>query len=238
MRTLSFALERDDLCERLGGGIPAGVLVVLEGDHGAGKSIVVQRLAYGLLQHEHSLALVSTELTTSGFLEQLQSLEYEVEEPLLSERLVFIPSYPVIGMRSPQGDLLHRIVAAKRLYTKDVIVFDTFSKILADHVRSRPDRTQAMEEIEAALYLFKRLTGLGKTIVLTFESGQVGEDIAVLFKEAADMFLGLKYEVIGNSSHRRIVVQRLSRASARFGDIIGFRVEPGVGIVVEIRSVV
>lgn len=238
MALLKFDLDRDDLCDRLGGGLPEGSLLVMDGVYGAGKSILVQRLAYGLIENQKSVAYVSTELTTAGFLAQMESLDYDIEEPLMSERLVFIPLHPLLGARAPRGELLERIVRAKRLYSKDIIVFDTFSKFLADHLRARGGDFAATEQIEAVLHLFKRLTSLGKTIILTLEEGQVPDSVSSSFKEVADLYLNIKFELQGASATRRIVVQRMTRAQGRFGEVIGFRVEPGVGIVIEIKSVV
>lgn len=238
MDVLNFALERDDLCERFGGGLPSGCLVVIEGEHGAGKSILTQRVTYGLVHNGHTVTLVSSELTTSGFLAQMKSLHYAIEQPMLDEKLVFIPVYPLMGQRAARNEYLGRILEAKRMYTKEVVIFDNFSKFLQDHMRHAQDPEAGLEQVESALYLFKRLSSMGKTIVLTFEHGQTSEEIVNLYKEAADLSLTLKFELNGNTPVRRIVVNRLSRASGRFGEVIGFRVEPGVGIVVEIRSVV
>lgn len=238
MKLLDFGLERDELSDRFGGGLPRGSLVVMEGKYGAGKSILSERLAYGLVERGASASLVSTELTTAGFLDQMESLDYAVELPLLEERLVFIPVHPLLGARAPKQDLLRRVLRARRMYEKDVIVFDCFSKFLADHERSGGREQPALDQVEAVLYLFKRLNSMGKTIVLTFETGQVGDEYAAIFKESADLFMSLEFELVGNTAARRIVVNRLSRAQGRFGDIIGFRVEPGIGIVIEIKSVV
>lgn len=235
---LKFDLDRDDLCERLGGGIPPGSLVVLEGPFGAGKSILSQRIMHGLVSNGTSVAYVSTELTTAGFLAQMESLDYDVEEALLDERLVFVPVHPMLGARAPRRELLERIARARLLYTKDIIVFDTFSKFLADHLRASGEGFHSTEQVEAVLHLFKRLTGMGRTLVLTFEEGQVPEAIVATFKEAADAFFSIQFELMGGSANRRIVVRRMSRAAGRFGEVIGFRVEPGVGIVIEIKSVV
>lgn len=238
MELLSFKIDRDELAERFGGGLPRGSLVVIEGEYGAGKSILTQRLTYGLIMNDVSVTLLSTELTTAGFLDQIMSLQYDLEEALVNERLVFLSVHPIFGQTAPRGEALQRIVEARKMYEKDVVIFDCFSKFLADHAASHAEGRGPMEGIEGALRFFKRLTSLGKTIILTFESGQVSPQIASIFKESADVFLSLRFELVGNSASRRIIVHRLSRAKSRFGDIIGYRVEPGVGLVIEIKSVV
>ena len=236
--TLGFVLERDDLCERLGGGIPRGSLVVLEGPFGAGKSILTQRILYGLLEAGAGVTYVSTELTTAGFLAQMASLDYDVGPAMMEERLVFLPVHPMVGARAPPHELLERIAKARLMYTKDVIAFDTFSKFLADHLRAAGTGHGAREQVEAVLHLFKRLTALGKTVLLTFEEDHVPDEVISSFKEAADVMWQLQFELIGATASRRIVVKRMSRAPGRFAEVIGFRVEPGLGIVIEIKSVV
>ncbi len=235
---LSFELERDDLCDRLGGGIPRGSLIVIQGTHGSGKSLFVQRMVAGLAENGHSTCFVTTELTTSGFFKQMESLEFNIQEPILDERLVLVSAHPMIGGRAPREQLLTRIAKARLMYSKDVVVFDAFSKFLADHVRAAGSGARARQQIDSVLHLFKRLTSTGRTVVLTMEDGQVSPDLNDTFVEAADVFLQMDCELIGSSTTRRLIVRRMMRAADRFTEVINFRVEPKIGMVVEIRSVV
>src|SRR6056297_2147555 len=75
--------DHDRLNKELGGGIPGGSIVLIEGDYGAGKSAMSQRFTYGLCEEGHSVTLVSTELTVRGFIDQMHSLSYDMEEHLL-----------------------------------------------------------------------------------------------------------------------------------------------------------
>lgn len=234
-----FDLPQDDLCARLGGGLPRGAIVVIEGPPGAGKSVLAQRVTHGLLRHGATVAYVSTELTTKGMLAQMASMGYhDAWSAIPGERLVFIPTHPTIGARAPHGDRLPRLLKARRLYQLDVILFDAFSKLLADHVAHTQDRRAAMDTVEAVLHLFKRLSGIGKTIVLTFDPEQVDRAAAEPFIGAADVYFRLEKERYGATTSRRIVVERMSRAANRYNESVGYRVEPGVGIVIEIRAVV
>lgn len=235
---LAFDLDRDDLCSRLGGGLPRGSLIIVQGTHGAGKSLLVQRMVAGLIANDHSACFVTTELTTRGFLQQMQSLDFPVERAIFDERLVVVPAHPMIGGRAPREELLTRIAKARLMYTKDVVVFDAFSKFLADHVRAAGVGFRSGQQIDGVLHLFKRLTSTGRTVILTMEDGQVSDDLVDTFVEAADVYLQVDCELIGSTATRRLVVRRMMRAADRFNEVINFRVEPKIGIVVEIRSVV
>jgi flagellar protein FlaH len=234
-----FDLKQDDLAARLGGGLPTGALVVLEGPVGAGKSVICQRLTQGLMRNGARVAYVSTELTTRAMLAQMDSLGYgEAWQAIPDERFVFIPTHPVLGERAPRGERLGRLLKARRLYEPDVIVFDTFSKLVGDHMADQTDTRQAMDTVEAVLHLFKRLTGLGKTLVLTLDPAEADKHALEPFTVAAEVFLRLEKERVGVATNRRIVVERMNRAARRYNETIGFRVEPRVGIVIEIKAVV
>lgn len=234
---LAFDLKADDLCQRLGGGLPRGALVVMEGVVGAGKSVLCQRFTQGLLKAGTRVAYVSTELTTRGLLGQMESLAYDqVWTSIPTEKFVFIPIHPTIGERSARADRLGRLLKARRLYELDVIIFDTFTKLLGDHLLEHPE--QALDMVESVLHLFKRLTGQGKTIVLTLDPDQAPRHVYEPFLGAADVYFKIDKERQGGTTSRRIVVERMSRAVRRYNENIGFRVEPRVGIIIEIRAVV
>ncbi len=237
--SFEFKIEDDDLCERLGGGLPEGSLVIVMGPNGTGKSVLAQRLLHGLLQNDHEVTYVSTELTTKGFFAQMDSLGYgTVHEAVPEERVVFLPTHPAIGARAPREERLARLVRARRMYEKDVIIIDAFSKFLRDHMRDCPEDPRVMDQIEAVLHLFKRLTGTGRTVVLTLDPKEAEARAMEPFVESADVLLHLEKRIVGNAGVRRIIVERMSRAENRYNEVIGYRVEPGVGIVIEIKAVV
>ena len=234
-----FTLERDELSDRLGGGLPRGALAVVEGEFGTGKSILTQRVVYGLLKNSCRVTYVSTELTTLHFIEQMHTLDYPVEEFIFNRSLLFLPVYPVLGFRGKKNDLMDRLLNAKKMYESDIIVIDAFSSIVKDWWRASSDLSddQKIERIEDALYLFKLLNAKGKSVILTFQPGDVPDGISGVLKGAADAYLTTKLDSIGGVVSRSIFVRRFGRAEKAVADIIPFRVEPKTGFIVEIKSV-
>ncbi len=237
--TYRFTLERDELSDRLGGGLPKGALAVVEGEFGTGKSILVQRIVYGLLKNGARVSYVSTELTTLHFIEQMHTLDYSVEEYIFNRNLLFLPVYPVLGFRGKKTDLMDRLLNAKRMYESDVIVIDAFSSIVKDWWRSASDLSAEEKTgiIEDALYHFKLLNAKGKSVILTFQPGDVPDDISAVLKGAADAYLSTRLDSVGGVVSRSIFVRRFGRAEKAVADIIPFRVEPKTGFIVEIKSV-
>lgn len=238
--TFRIDLERDELADRLGGGLPSGALVVVEGEYGTGKSIILERLLYGLLKNGARTTVVSTELTTLHFIEQMHSLDYPIEEYIFNRSLLFLPVYPVLGFRGNKVDLMDRLLNAKKMYESDVIAIDAFSSLVKDWMRALPagtDERTKTERIEDALYMFKLLNNQGKTVILTLQPGDIPEDIAGVLKAVADVYLTLKLDSVGGIVSRSVFVRRFERASKNVADIIPFRVEPKTGLIVEIKSV-
>ncbi|MEF8772666.1 ATPase domain-containing protein [Halodesulfurarchaeum sp.] len=240
--------ERDRLNNELGGGVPRGSIVLMEGEYGAGKSALSQRLAFGMGQEDISVTLLSTELTVSGFIDQMHSLGYGIEEQLLDERLLFLHADVDTGGNALRGGnkdnadrrkLLKRLMEADEMWEADVIVIDTFDAILRNDpnfealVRQNDERQAALEIIS----FFRDIVTQGKVIILTVDPSTVDEEAIGPFRSIADVFLELQMVEVGNDVRRSVQVRRFAGMGEQVGDSIGYSVRSGTGIVIESRSV-
>jgi flagellar protein FlaH len=221
----SIYLERDELAEKLGGGIPKGSIVFIEGEEGSGRSVLCQRLGFGVLKNGHSLTYISTEMTVKDFIDQMYSLDYLITNHLSTGKLMFIPVYPIIGNPRPKGDFLHKLTTSHQLYRNDVIVIDSFSSLV-----DADDSTDLL----AFMSFLKKMANQNKTIILTAEKGKRGLDPLRL---ASDLYIDLNMKVGGDGIKRMIQVKRYIRARDRVDEMVGFRIEPGIGLVIEITEV-
>ena len=226
---LSIAIERDDLNENLGGGIPRGAIVLIEGPPGAGKSILAQRMAYGILQNGHSLSYVSTELTTLDFIGQMASLDYDVGPYLLKLDLLFVSVYPLIGYMRPREEHLAALMEARNLFNGDVIIIDALSTLVA-HSMDRRNTTDLIS-------FMKKITARGKTIVITVEDGELDQSSVNILRASSDVFFQVNLSASEDMITRTVLVKRFLKAVERVNDIIAFRVEAGLGLVIELGGV-
>ncbi|USZ68124.1 AAA family ATPase [Halorussus salilacus] len=247
----SLGLEdHDRLNHELGGGIPRGSIVLIEGDYGAGKSAMSQRFSYGLCETDHTVTLLSTELTIGGFIDQMHSLTYNVEDHLLDERLLFLHAdvdtgsgrrltRPAEDEEGNRKELLNRLMNAEAMWNADVVVIDTFDAILRNDpmfealIRQNEERQAALEIIS----FFRDLVSQGKVIVLTVDPSTVDEEAIGPFRAIADVFMELQMVEVGNDVRRNISVKRFAGMGEQVGDTIGFSVRADAGIVIESRSV-
>ena len=64
-----YDLETDSLADSMGLRLPNRSLYVLQGAVGGGKSLISQRLVYGLVENGVKVLVITTELTTRGWIE-------------------------------------------------------------------------------------------------------------------------------------------------------------------------
>lgn len=239
--------ERDRLNKELGGGIPPGSIVLVEGDYGAGKSAISQRFTYGLCEEGHEVTYLSTELTVGSFLEQMHSLDYDMVNHILEENVLFLhadigESKNTFAGGDEDGErkeLLRRLMEAEIMWQSDVIIIDTFDAILRNDpkfealVRENEERQAALEIIS----FFRDIISEGKVVMLTVDPTTLEEEALGPFRSIADVFLELQMVEVGNDVRRQISVLRFAGMGEQVGDTIGYSVRSGTGIVIESRSV-
>jgi flagellar protein FlaH len=75
---------------------------------------------------------------------------------------------------------------------------------------------------------------LGKTVIMTVEPNTSGVDTLRL---ATDMYLSLTMKATGQGINRIINVKRFLRANKTVTEVIRFRIEPRIGMIIEITEV-
>jgi archaeal flagellar protein FlaH len=236
MAGIAFRIERDELHERLGGELPRGAMGLAEGEPGSGRSVLFQRLLYGALENKHRCTWLSTEHGTLGFLRQMRSLGYDVAPAVARGQLLLLSAYPVLGGRAPASEALPRLVGAQRLWDADLVVLDDIGSLVVASVEARGDGpTRAL--LDAMVQRIRSANLKGTTVLMTSDLQGGAAPLLAPLRSMAEVLLELRVELVGASLARRMLVKRLAGVPERTGDTMGFRVEPGLGLLVEIRSV-
>jgi len=228
-KTISINLERDELNRNIGGGIPTNSLILIEGKDGAGKSIVSQRIGYGLLEHGHSCTYISSELNTAGFIEQMSSLDYDVKFYMLDNQLLFIPMFPFLGNTTLEANFLDRLFKEQKIFKNEVIIFDTLSFLM---IKDNISHEKSFEVIKT----LKRINSLNKTIIFCVDPDHLNEKFLTLLRSVADVYFNVEIKTFAGSVVRVINIQRFKRPGDNIINTIPFKVEPGKGLAIEIAS--
>ncbi len=229
MRFFSVQLARDEFHKRIGGGFPGGSIVLMEGSHGTGKSVVCQRIVYGFLQNNLRATYISTQLTTYEFIAQMSSMGYGINRELISGALIYIPVYPLISKNIRRQNFIDRLIRARPLYEKDAIVIDSLSTMIANDA--------SRDSVEDLMAFFKRIAGGEKVIIMTVNPGELPESVVEEIKLASTVIMRLEIKPFGGDIKNVINVVKYNFAQAGFQKVTVFRVEPKIGMVVEITSI-
>lgn len=229
MRFFSVQLARDEFHKRIGGGFPAGSIVLIEGAHGTGKSVLCQRIAYGLLQNNLRVTYISTQMSTYEFINQMTSMDYRISRELISGNLLYIPVYPLISKNIKRENFIEKLIQSKPFYEKDVVIIDSLSTIILNDA--------SRENVEDLMAFFKRIAGVDKVIIFTINPGEIPEDVLKEIKLASTAILKLELKLFGGDIKNVINVVRYNFAQVNFQKVTVFRVEPKIGMVVEITSI-
>lgn len=228
-KILRMALERDELSEKFGGGIPESSLMLIEGNDGGGKSILAQRLTYGFLKNDITITYISSELHTMGFVEQMSSIGYDVSEAILHERLVFIPMFPYLGNVRLRNNFIDRLIKTKRIFESDVIIVDTLSYlIIQDNV--------SIEKGFDIVNFFKKMLSLGKTIIVCVDPSHLNKEFLNMVRAISDIYITVEAKDVLGNLLRVASIRRFRRAEKEVIIQFPFKVDPKVGLSIELAA--
>jgi len=226
-RGFDFELETDSLADSLGRYLPHRSLYVVSGKIGSGKSLISQRLAYGLVEHGARLTLVTTELTTRGWLEQVDSLGYSLSDAADSGQFTLLSRFGVISDEVENRVGIETVLESDALVNADISIIDCASTILQDY-EGTPDEL---------LKFLRSYCSKGHSLMLLIDPEEIPDDISRALISSSEVALEMRMSEIGGGLTRTLAVTRFLRAVGPVQSRIGWRVEPGMGFIVDITAV-
>jgi flagellar protein FlaH len=207
---------------RMGGGIPAGSLTLIDGQLGAGKSVLAQHLIWGGLKAGYRVVLYSNENTNDSLLGQMASLGMDVANYSAQGKLrVYeIPVSNADGLESANLAMLHRHMS--QLRDCDVIVVDSLTGFIAN---------PSDQDVFSFFTHCKQYYAQGKTVIATVHANAFSDSVLSAIVSICDVYLRLRIEVMADKLLKRLDVAKIRGANKVTGRIVTFDVEPGLGIV-------
>jgi archaellum biogenesis ATPase FlaH len=120
-------------------------------------------------------------------------------------------------------------MGAKKLFESDVCIIDTFSALVKDQLTPYT----ALD----AMAFFKKVVAGNKSVVLTFEGGDLSKDVESAIFSAVDILIEIERSIGEGEIQRVMTITRYTNAQDYVGSVIGFRVEAKRGIIVDITTV-
>tara|TARA_B100000927_G_scaffold167981_1_gene135403 strand:- start:997 stop:1728 length:732 start_codon:yes stop_codon:yes gene_type:complete len=223
-----FDVETDSLADTMGLRLPNRSLYVVQGVVGAGKSLIAQRLVHGMLDNGVKILVITTELTTRGWIEQMESIGYGVTDALREGRLMIFSRFGTIAeSRMEVG--LNEVLDSEAVGEADVIILDSASALMPSEPTDQ-ERFELMQRL-------RKITADGRSVMLCVDPEEMNHKLLHNMRASAEVVLDLSTALIGGDLKRSIIVTRFLRAAGPVQTSVGWRVEPSMGFIVDITAV-
>ena len=223
-----FTLEQDSLSNAMGARLPNRSLWMIQGEVGSGKSLISQRLSYGLLENGSKVLVVTTELTTRGWIEQMESIGYPVTDFIASGKLMVFSRFGVIA-EAKQGVDLFDVLESGAIEKSDVVVVDSASALM-------PEGLEPSQHL-ATLQKLRKVCSESRSLLLTIDPSEMDGKLLHKLRSTCEVLLDMNAGFVGGEIKRTIVVTRFLRAAGPVQASVGWRVEPYMGFIVDITAV-
>ena len=210
-----------ELDSRLGGGIPAGSLVLIEGSSGAGKSVLSQQILKGSLMGGYRATLFTTENTVKSLVSQMESIDLDIFDFLLLGKLRVFP-IELSHLGEQASTTLLQAMKREQQRERDLIIVDSLTSALS-HTE---DKSPILSFFEAS----KRLCASGISVIITLHAQAIASDFMNPLRSVCDAHLVLHTEQDGQRLVKTLEVAKIRGAASVTGSIVGFDVEPGWGM--------
>jgi flagellar protein FlaH len=221
-------VETDSLADTMGLRLPNRSLFVVQGIVGAGKSLIAQRLVHGMLENGTKILVITTELTTRGWIEQMESIGYGVTEHIRDGQLMVFSRFGSIAESRPDVGL-EQVLNSDAISQADVVILDSASALMPDDLDDK-QRFEMMQKL-------RKISSEGRSIMLCVDPDEMDHKLLHSMRASSEVVLDLSTTLIGGDLKRNIVVTRFLRAAGPVQTSVGWRVEPSMGFIVDITAV-
>ena len=210
----------------MGTAIPNRALMLVCGGIGSGKSIIAQRMSFGMTANDIRVAMFTTELTTRGWLEQVASIGYYMDKRIDDGQFHLISSFGVIAEASDEPVSLLDLLETSPAKEAEVVIIDRASELMPEGVGGKE-----------LLIRLRRFTSEGRTLMLMIDPDEIDPGIMRDMKNSAEVVLDMLTAVVGGQLVRTVSVTRFLRAAGPVTERIGWKVMPEMGFIVDITAV-
>ena len=217
----SISTGNNELDKKMGGGIPTGSLTLIEGQSDAGKSVLVQQLAWGALQDGFRVLFYTTENTVRSLLAQMTDLGLDIEDYFLLGR---ISIYAV-----PQAFNEEQSVSIFQMLRQHIAQREEVDLVIVDSLTSFVSHVDDKETL-TFFTLCKDFCDRNKTVMFTMHSYAFSEQMFIRLRSICDAHMRLRVEEVGDQLVKALEVAKIRGAEKSTGNVISFEVEPGLGM--------
>lgn len=210
-----------EIDKKLGGGIPIGSLILIEGESDAGKSVLCQQMIWGSLKNDIKVILYTTESTVKSLVPQMSSLGLDILDQLL---LGWLKVYQI-----KPSELKGTPMDTFKTILDGIAEHEDFGLAIVDSLTPLVSEAKGGEAL-AYFEQCKTLCDKGKTIINVTHTYAFDQDFLIRIRSVCDAHFKLTIEKIGDKLVKSLEVAKIRGASQSTGNILSFDVEPEIGM--------
>uniref|UniRef100_UPI0025C1C61F hypothetical protein n=1 Tax=Ferroglobus sp. TaxID=2614230 RepID=UPI0025C1C61F len=152
-----------------------------------------------------------------------------VEKHIISGRLKFFPVYPLISEVKKRERYIERLISGRHIFESNVIIIDSLSALVKFDINPN-------SAIDLVSFI-KRIAATGKAVIATVVPGEIDEASFLELESAATFLAECSLRKFGADIKNTMTIKKYNLAQMQYQKQIAFRVEPKIGLVVEIAAV-
>lgn len=193
----------EEVDRQFGGGVPFPTLMLIEGDHGTGKSALSAQFMKGLLDSGKKILCV-TENTVKEYIENMKAITFNFSTAFLRNRLTIMPLHMYgVHWNKEQSAYLLPVVGkyiGNSFKEHNVVVIDSLSLLTVFS-----DASRILEFFTQCKYLVAR--GMG--VIITIHPEDIPPDLRMRVKGGVDVYLKLGVTNIGGKDVKTLKIVKL-----------------------------
>ena len=225
MVVTTVSTGNEEVDRQFGGGLPMPSLILVEGDHGTGKSAVAAQFMKGMLDAGKKVLFITTESSIREYIEKMKLITYDFRKSFIQNKLSILPVnvdgvtwseklsaqlLPVIGR--------YMSVNAKKY---DAAVVDSLSALT---MHASPSAT-----LDFFTKCKSFVTG-GMGVIMTMHPKAVPEHVALRIRSTCDGYMRITPTTIAGRSVKVMEVVKLIGAASQVSSQFSFDVDQSFGI--------
>ena len=158
----------------------------------------------------------------------MESIGYGVTHALTKGNLMIFSRFGTVAEPIPNVGL-DEVLDSDAINEADIVIIDSASSLMPDGMddQAKFDMIQRLRKIAST----------GRSLMLMVDRNEMDAKLLHSLRASAEVVLDLSTNLIGGDLKRTLLVTRYLRAAGPVQSSIGWRVEPGMGFIVDITAV-
>ena len=210
MTVTTVSTSNEEVDRQLGGGLPLPALILIEGDHGTGKSSVSAQFMRGILDSGRKVLFITTESSIKEYIEKMKMITYDFRKSFIQNKLSILPVNVdgVTWSEALSAQLLPVIGTYMSINVKkyDVAVIDSLSALT---MHASPNSTMDF------FTKCKSFVSKGMAVILTMHPKALPDAVALRIRSTCDGYMRITPTTIAGRSVKVLEVVKLIGSSLK-----------------------